>query len=213
MNSILGTSEYRYQGRRVFLAIEKTLIAILVLVFAFISHVFALQAEAPKQLEGEETGTVLVAEPFSLRELARAEEERKEKEQFEERARKVRAYFHRYHLPMEAYATDFVRSADRYGIDWRLLPAISFIESTGGKFACPGESHNAFGWASCKVHFTSYPEAIDHISRHLAGKDPATARYYRGKDIRGILEAYNPPTIVPDYADKVMREMERMARM
>ena len=43
---------------------------------------------------------------------------------------------------------------------------------------------------------------------NLAGKNPNTAQYYADKDIRGILESYNPPHIVADYADKVMRQME-----
>ncbi len=124
------------------------------------------------------------------------------------RVDKVRIFFNRYDLPLSEYAESFVVSADRYGIDWRIVAAIGFIESTGGKFACKKVEHNAFGWGSCTIGFDSYEEAIDHISMNLAGKYSKTSKYYAGKDIRGILEAYNPPSIVPDYADNVIRQME-----
>ncbi len=124
------------------------------------------------------------------------------------RVDKIKFFFNRYDLPLAKYAELFVISADRYDIDWRLVAAISFIESTGGKFACKKVDNNAFGWGSCAIGFNSYEEAIDHISMNLAGKYPRTAKHYANKDVRGILEAYNPPSVVPDYADKVIRQME-----
>lgn len=124
------------------------------------------------------------------------------------RSEKIKEYYDRYNLPLAEHAELFVISADRYNIDWRLVAAIGFIESTGGKFACKTVGHNAFGWGSCTISFDSYEESIDHISMNLAGEYSRTAKYYAGKDVRGILEAYNPPSVVPDYADKVMRQME-----
>lgn len=125
-----------------------------------------------------------------------------------ERIRKIHDYYARYNLPLQHEAEHFVTAANRYGIDWRLVAAIGFIESTGGKFACSTADYSAFGWGSCKINFDSYEESIDIISMNLAGHNPNTARYYGGKDLRGILESYNPPHIVPNYADKVIRQME-----
>ncbi len=182
---------------------------------AFSPGAFALQAEAPEKGFLLHEDALLHAPQLSPSTL-QIDEERRAREQEEarrEEARKIRRYFNRYHLPLAKYAEQFVESAHRYGIDWRLLPAIGFIESTGGKFACGNGSHNAFGWHSCKKHFRSYEESIDFISKNLAGKHPKTARYYRGKSVRGILEAYNPPSVVPDYADKVMHQMDIISRM
>mgnify|MGYP001224666952 FL=1 len=108
-------------------------------------------------------------------------------------------------------AEHFVVAAEKYDIDWRLVAAIGMIESTGGKFACQTADYSAFGWGSCKIDFDSYEESIDIISMNLGGHNPKTASFYKGKDLRGILESYNPPHIVPDYADKVMREMKKIS--
>ena len=189
-------------------------IVLYALYLTFSSHVFALQAEAPERMEvqGEELGA-LVAPDFSLRELEEREALEQERREREEKVLKIKKYFNRYHLPLAQQASIFVEKAEKYGIDWRLVAAIGFIESTGGKFSCGEGTYNAFGWASCKQTFSSYEESIDYISKNLAGKNPNTRMHYYGKDIRGILEAYNPPSVVPDYADKVMREMEIIAKM
>ena len=171
---------------------------------AFSSHAFALQAEAP-----------LGAPSFLINEVQVPVEKKISVKipVIDERIQKIEKYFDRYHLPLTKEARWFVESADRYGIDWRLVASIGMIESTGGKFACKNVGYNAFGWGSCKYGFHSYQEAIDFISKNLAGQYEKTKHHYAGKDTRGILEAYNPPSIVPDYADKVMREMDRMAKM
>ena len=100
-----------------------------------------------------------------------------------------------------------VAEADRNGLDWRLLPAIAIRESSGGLHAC---GFNPFGWASCKGtigKFKSWDEAIEVVAKNLGGHNPNTAHFYGGKDTRGILTAYNPPSIVPHYADEVMAIM------
>ena len=178
----------------------KTIIFLYSFYMVFSSHVFALQAEAPLKVSSLSFGEVQIHTEEKTVII-------------DDRVQKIENYFNRYHLPLAKEARWFVESADRYGIDWRLLASIGMIESTGGKFACKKVSYNAFGWGSCKYGFDSYKEAIDIISKNLAGKNPKTAHYYAHKDTRGILEAYNPPSVVPDYADKVMREMDRMARM
>ena len=108
-------------------------------------------------------------------------------------------------------AEHFVDAAEAYDIDWRLVAAIGFIESTGGKFACKTADYSAFGWGSCKIDFDSYAESIDVISMNLGGHNPKTARYYAGKDVRRILWSYNPDTIRAGYGDMVINQMEIIA--
>lgn len=168
----------------------KIVIGVYILMIAF-APVFITQAEAP--------------DPVSIIESFVSD--------LDIRAEKIDAYFARYNLPLSGHGEDFVAAADTYGIDWRLLAAISFIESTGGKFACKKAAYSAFGWGSCKINFDSYKHAIDVVSKNLGGHNPNTEIHYGGKNTREILEAYNPPEIVPDYADKVMKQMDIIEKM
>lgn len=134
------------------------------------------------------------------------------KEQLEQAA-KIDRYYSRYNLPLAGHGLAMVLAAEKYDIDWRLVAAIGMIESTGGKFACKKAKYSAFGWGSCKINFSSYEESIDVISKNLGGHNSATAKHYAGKDLRGILESYNPPSVVPNYANKVMKQMDIIAAM
>lgn len=182
--------------------VYKILIIIYSFYISFSAQVFALDAEAP--LGGESFKQIIVDDTAALERKVRKDQDSLDAE----RAAKIHSYFARYNLPLKDEAEHFVRSANEHNIDWRLVAAIGFIESTGGKFACETADYSAFGWGSCNISFESYAESIDVISMNLAGDNPRTASFYAGKDTRGILEAYNPPHIVPNYADKVMRQME-----
>src|SRR3989338_4200708 len=62
-----------------------------------------------------------------------------EAEIVKERAAKAEAidgYFRERNMPLEGAGLKMVLAAEANGIDWRLLPAISIRESTGGKNAC-----------------------------------------------------------------------------
>jgi hypothetical protein len=97
--------------------------------------------------------------------------------------------------------SDYLNAADQDNLDYRLLPAISIIESSCGRHACP---NNFWGWNSCKGStFTDPAAGIYFIADKLENGD-----YYRGKTIEQKLHAYNPN---PQYAPKVlqlMREIE-----
>jgi len=131
----------------------------------------------------------------------------------EERAQKIDAYYDQWNLPLSGYGRVMVEEAMAHGIDWRLVAAIGMRESTGGKFACQTVDYSAFGWGSCKINFDSYEHSIAVISQNLGGHNPRTATYYANKDLVGILEAYNPPTIKPGYARDVIRIMDEIQMM
>lgn len=126
------------------------------------------------------------------------------------RAEAIDAYFDFYEMPLSGTGEIMVQMAEKYNLDWRLLPAIAVRESTGGKFACKKATYNSFGWGSCKVNFESNEHAIETIAKNLAGQNPNTAEHYKGKDTEGILLAYNPPSIVPRYVPQVMAIMEKI---
>lgn len=133
-----------------------------------------------------------------------------------ERAAKIEQFFRsRENSPMADYAMDFVIAADKYGIDWKLVPAISTIESNGGHMACKFKDgslkYNAFGWGGCTIAFGSYHEAIDVITKNLAGLEPKTEKYYKGKTVDQIIDTYNPPHVRDDYNELVTWAMKKIA--
>ena len=50
--------------------------------------------------------------------------------------------------------------------------------------------------------------AIETVARNLGGNNPKTARHYDNKTTLQILNAYNPPSIVPKYAAQVLAIMK-----
>lgn len=112
----------------------------------------------------------------------------------------LRKFFTRWECPAAAYAVEFLTVADEYALDWRLLPSLSFVESTGGK-ASP--FNNLFGWDSGRAHFDSPQAAIRSVGSHLALSAP-----YRSKSLDEILATYNPNE---DYAQKVKSVMRQIA--
>lgn len=124
------------------------------------------------------------------------------------KAEAIDTYFADRDMPLAGTGMKMVLEAEKNDLDWRLLAAIAVRESTGGKFECKKVANNAFGWGSCKIGFKSNDEAIETVGRNLGGNNPKTAKHYDDKTIIQILRAYNPPSIVPKYAEQVMKIMD-----
>jgi hypothetical protein len=122
------------------------------------------------------------------------------RKQNDSRLASLRAFFNKSHSPASSLSPAFLEAADTYGLDWRLLPSISFIESTGGKSA---KNNNLFGWDSGRAAFTSGLACIRSVAFSLA-----TSKLYRHKDVDGILKTYNANA---DYAGKVKSVMRNIA--
>ena len=52
-----------------------------------------------------------------------------------------------------------------YALDWRLLPSLSFVESSGGKAA---RNNNLFGWDSGRAAFSSAAAGIRAVASSLS---------------------------------------------
>lgn len=137
------------------------------------------------------------------REIKEVEREEIIEQKIDDRAERVRLYFEKRKMPLAKYGEKFIEAADKYNLDWRLLPAISVRESSGGKQMC---GNNPFGWASCRRDFKSIEEGIGIVAWNLAGQNPNTSSYYAGKDVYGILWAYNG-TVSAKYPDEVIEIM------
>lgn len=123
----------------------------------------------------------------------------------EQKAEAIDAYFKDRSMPLEGKGMVFVLVAEKYGLDWRLLPAIGVRESSGGKAAC---GYNAFGWGSCKLSdFHSFDDAIEIVGKNLGGANPKTARYYAGTTSEEKLYHYNG-SVEPPYTGEVLAIMK-----
>lgn len=115
------------------------------------------------------------------------------------RTARLYEYLEKRDLPVKIYAADFVRAADEYSLDWRLLPSISIVESTGGKYF---KNNNVFGWANGEQRFGSVRHGIYRVAHQLHH-----GRAYRGKDVPAKLATYNSN---PEYRAKVLRLMDQI---
>ena len=102
--------------------------------------------------------------------------------------------------PAQRLAHVFLAAADLYALDWRLLPSISYVETTGGKFTT---RNNLFGWDSGRATFQSMTASIQAVANALA-----SSSRYRDKDLEGLLRTYNPRG---EYARKVKSVMRRIS--
>lgn len=125
----------------------------------------------------------------------------------EAQAKAIDAYYAKYNMPLVGSGMKMAIEAKKNNLDWRLLPAISVIESTGGKHACKKVPNSFFGWGSCKIPFKSKESAIEIVAWNLGGNNPNTDHHYEGKSTGEIIDTYNPPSIVPNYKAKVFKVM------
>lgn len=85
------------------------------------------------------------------------------------RALIVENFFTKYKAPLAHEAETFVEVADKYQLDYRLLPSIAMQESNGGKRVIK-DSYNPFGYGiyGDKVtRFESWEQAIERVGRAL----------------------------------------------
>ena len=121
------------------------------------------------------------------------------RKKFDVREAILRKFFKQNRCPIEPYAGVFVAEADAYGLDWRLLPSLSLVESGGGKFA---RNFNLFGWANGKTSFESISDAVHHVAATLA-----IGKAYRGKTLEGKMATYNPNAGYHATVTAVMRKI------
>lgn len=107
-------------------------------------------------------------------------------------------FFQARGCPAATLAEDFLIASDRHALDWRLLPGICFIETTGGK-SLSNHNLNLFGWGSGKRRFMSARSGIHTVAQQLA-----KSKLYRGKNLASVLGTYNRH---PRYAARVQAVM------
>jgi hypothetical protein len=113
----------------------------------------------------------------------------------------VEEFLRKHKSPMTSFAKDIVAEADRFGIDFRMLPAIAMCESGAGKRMPKKDEYNAFGIAvyTGQLHgkaFDSWPHAIAWVSQYVR------ERYYdRGHtNLYDIGAIWAPPSVEKGYS-------------
>lgn len=116
------------------------------------------------------------------------------------RVARLQVFLRKLHCPVAPLSEDFVRAADQNNLDWRLLPSIALIESSGGKAY---KNNNIFGWRGGEQVFDSIKSGLELVAYKLG-----RSSLYRKHDSLGKLRIYNPNE---DYADSVMAVMNRIS--
>jgi hypothetical protein len=116
------------------------------------------------------------------------------------RAERLERFFALYNCPEPRHVDEYLRAADTYGIDYRLLPAISVRETHCGLQAW---QNNRWGYDPGAQGFHNVAEGIDYVSRQLAW-----GAYYRGKSLDEKLYTYNPLPAYPGEVRWIMRQID-----
>lgn len=109
------------------------------------------------------------------------------------RAKIIENFFKGYNAPLFEFANEFVTVADKYSLDWRLLPAIAMQESNGGKKVI-GNSKNPFGYGiygGSVLRFASFLDAIERVGKGLR-EDYLNKGLSKPEE---IMAKYTPPSI------------------
>jgi hypothetical protein len=110
------------------------------------------------------------------------------------------AFLEAHHCPEPHYVDEYIRAADRYGLDYRLLPAISVRETSCG---WTEKNNNRWGFHPKTQTFVSVESGIEFLSRHLAEQRP-----YAGKNLNEKLFTYNPRIAYPAEVERIMKQIE-----
>ena len=81
----------------------------------------------------------------------------------------IKNFLTSYKSPITSHAKFVVETADKYGIDWKLITAIAMKESGLCKII-PEDSYNCWGWgihSAGTLRFDSYEEGIDTVSKGI----------------------------------------------
>lgn len=113
----------------------------------------------------------------------------------------LQQFMARHQSPMTPFADIIVSEADKYGIDYRLVPAIAMCESNLGKRMPKKDEFNAFGIAvysgqQSGKKFDSWVASIQWVSRYI--KEHYYDRGYT--DLYDIGAIWAPPSVENGYS-------------
>ena len=167
----------------------------------FVGMIFkTIDDKIPTQIAQANQNTVLPTKEETINESIQIEAVVTQKVA-DKRVIQIKQYLSKRNAPLAKYAQDFVDAADKYGIDYRIVAAISIIESGGGKNNF--RPYNAWGWG--KKGFANWTEGIWTVSASIG-------RYYsKGLTTSKLISySYCPPN-ADAWASKVQGVMNVIA--
>ncbi len=126
---------------------------IIILLTLFLSQLFPYKAYAMQDASGSSA---------ALTTLMQVKEE-------DRHIKILKKFLEKQSSPLTPYAGSFVDNAAKYDLDWRLVAAISGLESTFGQ-QIPYNSYNGWGWGIYGdniIRFSSWDEGIQTVSKGL----------------------------------------------
>ena len=117
------------------------------------------------------------------------------------RIARLERFFQIYHCPAPHHTSEYLNAADGYGLDYRLLPAVSIRESLCG--IAEKQPHNLWGFHPGRQSFPSIEAGINFLAERLT-RNPL----YRGKTLQDKLFTYNPRPAYPEEVKRIMRQIE-----
>jgi hypothetical protein len=117
------------------------------------------------------------------------------------RIARLENFFKIYHCPTPHHTSEYLSAADDYGLDYRLLPAVSIRETQCGVAEKP--QNNLWGYHPGRQSFPSVKVGLDFLAHRLT-QNPL----YKGKTLQGKLFTYNPRPAYPKEVERIMRQIE-----
>lgn len=87
----------------------------------------------------------------------------------DDREKRLRNFLSANRSPLTAYSKELIKIADKYGLDWRLLPAIAGVESNFGLYI-PFGSYNPYGWNNGNFYFKNWTESTEYVASQIREK-------------------------------------------
>lgn len=117
------------------------------------------------------------------------------------------AFLSNYNSPLLKYSELLVEAADKYDLDYRLLPAIAMKESTLCKNIAKNSDFNCWGfgiYGKKRTSFTGYDQAIEIVAKTLSENYIKIGLV----EPHEIVTKYNPGSTT--WADEITRFMEKI---
>ena len=124
------------------------------------------------------------------------------------RAEILRAYLAQNNSPLAEHADTFIKEADANNLDWRMVAAISGVESGFGQ-SIPPYSYNAWGfgvYGSNVRRFTSWDDGITTVSTALRKE------YMDGRGATNVYQIGATYAASPTWASRVQGYMDSIER-
>ncbi len=119
----------------------------------------------------------------------------------DKRVTEIETYLNKRNSPLAKYAEEFVKAADEYKIDYRLVASISVIESSAGLHCF--KPYNAWGWGN--MTFDNWTDGIWTVSEGLG-------KYYQnGLTTPNLIAPHYCPPSATSWSNKVNYVMNQIS--